>query len=223
MTKLKLNYFYTHLAGSLIVVISIILTCQFIWFPSPFLTLDGTWKALFLLASCDIIIGPLLTLLLVSPKKSLRERAFDMTIILIIQISALTYGLLQISQERIYAIIYLNGAFNPVPIKEIAIEKRSTILSLPKYNGIYYGTSLNQGKSDSIIPILFSPDSYQPITSKIIGKSEFSYNKLPQDIKKAYGDDYIFKVLPGKQGVAIVIMDKMLSIKNIVLLSSAVQ
>lgn len=217
--NLKLKYFSYHLLASLSIVISFSLICQFFWFPSPFLKLDGTWIALITLASIDIIIGPLFTLLLVSSKKTFRENTIDLTIILAFQIAALSYGLLQISQERIYALIYLNGAFNPVPIKEIPLEKQKSILSLPKYQGIYYGTSLNQlNKQNNSAPLLFSPENYQVINSQIIGSGEFSYNKLPLSVQNSYSDEYIFKVLPGKQGVAVVVLDQKLEIKDIVLL-----
>jgi hypothetical protein len=216
MDKLKVKYFFHHLIASLIFVISISLICQFIWFPSPFLKLDGTLTALLTLAGIDIIIGPLLTLLLVSSKKSVREKVIDLTIVLIIQIGALSYGLLQISQERIHALIYLNGAFNPVPIKEVTINTQNTIL--PKYNGIYYGTSIDSHGNISTTPLLFSPENYQPLTAEIIGKNELSYSKLSPKIQQSYSKEYIFKVLPGKQATAVVVMDKKLIIQDIVLL-----
>lgn len=224
MDKLKLKYFSYHLITSLFIVISISFICQFIWFPAPFIQLDGTWKALLIIASIDIIIGPLFTLLLVSSNKTIRENIFDLTIILTIQVSALSYGLFQVSQERIYALIYLNGAFNPVPIKEISVKGENNRLSLPKYKGIYYGTSIHQemGKVE-VTPLLFSPKNYQVINHKIIGKNEFVYAHLPPLIQKQYSDKYIFKVLPGKQGVAVVVLDQKLTIKDIVLLENTNQ
>jgi hypothetical protein len=222
--KLKFKYFYSHLIVSSIIVISASLICLFIWFPSPFLKLDGTWRALLTVTIIDIIIGPLLTLLLVSSKKSLRENAIDLTIILTIQMSALSYGLFQISQERVYALIYLNGAFNPVPIKEISVNEKNVLLQLPKYKGIYYGTAIYPQKENIITThLLFSPENYQQITPKVIGKNEFLYNKLPLHVQNSYNDEYIFKVLPGKQGVAVVILDQELSIKDIVLLADTSQ
>lgn len=217
--KLKLKYFSYHLIASFSIVISFSFVCQFIWFPSPFLKLDGTWIALLTIASIDIVIGPLCTLLLVSSKKSFRENTFDLTVILTIQMSALIFGLHQVSQERIYALIYLNGAFNPVPIKEIPVQKQDLILPLPKYKGIYYGTSINLMKeNNNASPLLFSPENYRAITSKVLGESEFSYDKLPPYIQQSYSEEYIFKVLPGKHGVGVVIMNQNLSIENILFL-----
>lgn len=66
MDKLKLLFFKWHLFLSFSVVFLIIFICQFVWFPSPFLMLDGTWIAILILASIDIILGSLLTLLLIS-------------------------------------------------------------------------------------------------------------------------------------------------------------
>jgi len=84
MDPLKKRFFQYHFIASLIIITLTSAICQFFWFPQPFLQLDGTWIALLMLASIDIIIGPLLTLFLVNSKKSRRELSLDMAIIILI-------------------------------------------------------------------------------------------------------------------------------------------
>ncbi len=220
MDKLKLKFFCYHLAFSSLIVTTLCFVCLLIWFPSPFLTLDGTWVALFILAICDIIIGPLFTILLVSSKKSPKENVIDLALILVIQFSALGYGLSHITQERLFALIYLNGAFSPIPIKEIENYNQRTALLLPKYQGIYYGTSTpSLTTMNNEIPLLFSTENYKALSTEVLGDSEFLYNQLPLKIQSTYSDDYIFKVLPGKQAVGVVVIDQKLNIKDIILLN----
>jgi hypothetical protein len=124
-------------------VLTLGIVCQYLWFPTPFLRLDGTWRALLTLATVDIVIGPLLTLILVSAKKSKRELYIDMLVILTVQPSALGYGLMQIEQERVLAIVHLDSMFNLIPKKEICAEQLSVDYTLPTYNSIYYAMVLN--------------------------------------------------------------------------------
>ncbi|NQY50962.1 MAG: hypothetical protein HRT50_18065, partial [Colwellia sp.] len=143
MDSLKRKFFSWHITTSLIVVAFIALYCQFIWFPAPFLQVDGTWFALLIIAAVDITLGPLLTLLLVSSKKSARDLVVDMSVIVVIQISALGYGLSQIEQERTWAIVHLDGVFNLVAKKEIAKLQLIAKQELPQYQGIYYAMVVN--------------------------------------------------------------------------------
>ena len=110
----KKEYFIKHLLGSITTVLIISITCLWLWFPSPFILLDGTWIALLILAGVDITLGPLLTLMLVSSKKSIHAIVVDMTLILTLQIGALAYGFIQIEQQRVVALVHFTNAFHIV-------------------------------------------------------------------------------------------------------------
>ena len=64
-----------------------------VWYPLPYREMLGVGKIFIILLGVDIICGPVLTLLLADPKKSKREMALDFSLIGIIQMAALIYGL----------------------------------------------------------------------------------------------------------------------------------
>ena len=220
MDPLKLKFFSYHLSSSLVIVILLTILCQFYWFPSPFLSLDGTWIALAILATVDVIIGPLLTFLLVSTKKSKRELVFDMFIILIIQVTALSYGLFKIEQERVWAIIHLDGVFNLVPKKEVADYYLDTKQSFPQYKGIYYAMVLNSEISEhrqySSKPLMYSPERFHTLTARNMKTQAIPYKELPIRITNTYNSNYIFKALVGKKENAIIVLNSNMFIIDII-------
>jgi hypothetical protein len=223
MSSPKLKYFSYHLAISSLIVILISMLCQFYWFPTPLLLLDGTWIALLTLAIVDIIIGPLLTLILVSSKKSKRELWIDMIMILSIQVSALSYGLIKIEQERVWAMVHLDGMFNLVPKKEVSKKYLDVPQAMPQYKGIYYTMVLNAeiGMHSQIsnTPLMYSPERFHKLNRKDILPTSIQYAKLPKDIKVRYDQQYVFKFLAGKKRNAIIILSSNLTIIDIMLIS----
>ncbi|GAA0814915.1 hypothetical protein GCM10009111_12510 [Colwellia asteriadis] len=218
MNKVKAKYFYWHLAISTLIVSSISLVSIYIWFPKPFLILDGTWFAILTLAVVDIVLGPLITFVLINTKKSKLERTFDMLVIISMQGTALTYGLNQIYNERPFAIIYANSMFHQIPVKEINENYLNTKLPLPTYNFIYYGM-VNETSHDldlTYLPLLYSANNYQKLTSKILQDDNFDYDNLPNSIKKKYTKSHHFKVLAGKNRIGVVVLNHSLTIIDIV-------
>lgn len=67
------------------------------WFPEKYFYFGGL-KALALIASIDLILGPTLTLIVYNPNK--KRLKWDLTIIAAIQLSALTYGIVSIDKGR---------------------------------------------------------------------------------------------------------------------------
>ena len=62
-------------------------------YPAPYRALLGVESIFLLVLAVDVVCGPLLTLILASPKKSRRERWLDFGLIGVIQLAALVYGL----------------------------------------------------------------------------------------------------------------------------------
>jgi hypothetical protein len=223
MENIRKSALQLHLSLSVIVISLIAGICQWLWFPSPLIWVDGTWIALLILALVDITLGPLLTLLLVSSKKSKKELIFDGIIILSIQLSALLYGLHQIEQERVWGIVHLDGVFNLVPKKELSSHQLDTAYPLPKYDGIYYGMVLNADLAthfqESIQPLMYSPEKYLNLTKAHIQATSFPEENVPLALKEKYGyDKYIFKGLAGKQRNAVVVLNNEMLIVEIALL-----
>lgn len=64
-----------------------------LWYTAPYRYLLGVTGMYVLILAVDVVCGPLLTLVLASPKKSQRERWLDFSLIGLIQIAALAYGM----------------------------------------------------------------------------------------------------------------------------------
>lgn len=64
-----------------------------IWYPYPFNYMLGGLQLFLMVVSIDVICGPILTFILSNPQKSKREMLIDFSLIGLIQLSALLYGL----------------------------------------------------------------------------------------------------------------------------------
>lgn len=96
--------FLTHLALSGTVVGIVCAAIFLCWYPGPYFAVKGTWSALRVLVGVDLILGPMLTLILFRPGKW--GLALDMTMIALIQLSALLYGTSVIYSERPYYTVF---------------------------------------------------------------------------------------------------------------------
>lgn len=63
------------------------------WYPSPFRQVLDINHIFLLMLVVDVVCGPLLTLIISSPNKSSRERLLDFSLIGLVQLLALAYGL----------------------------------------------------------------------------------------------------------------------------------
>ena len=89
----------------------------FIWYPSPLATAVGVTHIFLMLLVIDVILGPLLGLLVYKEgKKTLK---FDLTVIILIQITALCYGVFSIEQGRPAWLVYNVDRFELVRKNEL--------------------------------------------------------------------------------------------------------
>jgi hypothetical protein len=87
-----------HLLISISIAVAIGVLFLFVWYPPPYLHAAGADELIVLLVGVDVAFGPLLTLIVFrSNKPSLK---FDLTVIAIVQLVALVYGLNVVLQSR---------------------------------------------------------------------------------------------------------------------------
>lgn len=91
-----------------------------VWFPYPYRDLAGGLHLFWLLIVVDIVCGPALTAFLFNPKKSKKELVFDLSIISVLQISALIYGLYSIALARPVILAFETDRF--VAVSEADID-----------------------------------------------------------------------------------------------------
>jgi len=95
-----------HLCISACVALAAAVLVLWVWFPYPFRDISGGLFLFWLMVSIDVTCGPLLTSILFNPKKSRRELTLDLSLVALVQLSALVYGLYSISLARPIAQVF---------------------------------------------------------------------------------------------------------------------
>ena len=96
MTKLRATTI--HFLISVTIVTSIIILMLTLWYPDAYFKLMGGNKLIYLIGGVDVFIGPLLTFIVFKTgKKSLR---FDLAIVGMLQVGAMSYGLYVMFEAR---------------------------------------------------------------------------------------------------------------------------
>jgi hypothetical protein len=106
-----------HLTISAVVVGSVLTLMLLRWYPGAWFASMGGNTLIFILASVDIIIGPLLTWLVFQPGKSTLK--FDLGVIVTLQIAAFLYGLHVLYEARPAYMILLTDQFRAVTAAEL--------------------------------------------------------------------------------------------------------
>lgn len=106
-----------HLSLSLLVAIILALLLFKIWYPMPLAAATGVFVIFGMVLVIDLIIGPLLTLVVY--KKHKKSLIFDLTVIAIIQIAALSFGIYSLSQARPVWLTFYDNRFELVRLNDI--------------------------------------------------------------------------------------------------------
>ena len=143
MTRIKAAS--AHLFISTVLASVVIALIVFGWYPPPFFWALGGPMLLALLVGVDVVLGPLMTLILFNPKKSRRELTLDLSLIGMVQLSALCYGLYSGYVGRVVYGAFADGSFHVVEASEIAPDflKQAPLLqfqSLPFVGNRMIGT-----------------------------------------------------------------------------------
>jgi hypothetical protein len=96
----RLKAFGLHLLVSATVLSLSLGTLYLGWYHWPGWYLTGVSSVTAVLAGVDLVLGPLLTLIIASPRKPRRELARDIAVIGFIQLAALAYGTIQLWNGR---------------------------------------------------------------------------------------------------------------------------
>jgi len=108
---------FIHLMISAAVVGSVLAVVYFIWYPGWYYQLVGVGGLLIILVGVDLVLGPALTLILFRSGKP--GLVFDLTVIAIVQLTALLYGANAVFQQRPYFTVFVVDRFEVVRIKDI--------------------------------------------------------------------------------------------------------
>ena len=94
-----------------------------VWYPGPFRDMAGGRELFLLVTTVDVVIGPVLTFAVFNRAKGKRHLARDLTIIALLQIAALVYGLHTVYVARPVAMVFEVDRFRLVPANDVLLEE----------------------------------------------------------------------------------------------------
>jgi hypothetical protein len=95
----------------------------FVWFPAPFHTMIGGTELFLLVIGCDLALGPLISLVIYNSRKSRRELLIDYTVVGVVQIAALVYGVLIVAGTRPVTVAFVKDRIEIVTARDIQDEE----------------------------------------------------------------------------------------------------
>lgn len=130
-----------HFAGTVAVAVCAAALVLLVWYPHPYDKLSGGRELFFLVVGVDIVCGPLLTFVLYDRKKPRRELVRDLSLVVVIQLIALGYG--------------INTAREARPLFLVHEVERFRVIAEPDFQGAAIQEAL-AALPDGIRPSLFS-------------------------------------------------------------------
>lgn len=107
----------THLALSALVAALVFVPIYFLWFPGVLFEGAGGRELFFLITGVDVTLGPVITTIVFrSGKKGLK---FDLAVIAVLQLAALSYGVYNLFEARPVYIAYVKDRFELVRANDV--------------------------------------------------------------------------------------------------------
>ena len=193
----RIKFFLGHLAISLLIALIAIAIVFFVWYPAPLAQAVGVTSIFLMLLAIDVIVGPLFTLLVYKQgKKTLKS---DLTVIILIQLSAFVYGFYSIAQGRPVWIVFNVDRFELVRVNEIYDGKLEQALPQfrqptwfkPQWVGVEFAKDANVRSDDLFaealegISIAQKPERYVDLSKTT---TQLKQRAKSLDMLKQYND-----------------------------------
>jgi len=176
---LRLKAFLVHLLFSAVLAGLVMFVVLEVWYQPPLHTALGVTHIFLLLVVVDVTIGPLLTFLVFDPKK--KSLFLDLSIIFILQLCALCYGVVTMAEGRPAWIVLNADRFDLVRVMDIderRLEQASDDYRKPSWFGpqwVFARPPVNNDYRDEILlesmlggnDISQRPDLYMPLSNGI--------------------------------------------------------
>ena len=185
----RVKFFIFHLTVSLFITLIAFSLVFFVWYPAPLAKAVGVTHIFLMMLAIDGIVGPMLGLLVYKEgKKSLK---FDLSVIILIQISALCYGIYSIAQGRpawlVYSIdrieLIRNNDIQQQPNVNIKPEYQSPTWTGPQYVGVLLSEDKKQKQNDMFNAVFGLTLAKQPDRYVTFNKVQPDIQKNAQDLK----------------------------------------
>lgn len=124
-----------HLTVSTILASCVIALLLFGWYRLPYFWAVGGPMLLALIIGVDVVLGPTMTFIVFNPAKSRQALTFDLSLIVLVQVAALSYGLYAGYTSRLVYGVFVDKAFKLVKATEIEPQELAKA-RLPQYRDL---------------------------------------------------------------------------------------
>ncbi|POZ52729.1 hypothetical protein AADEFJLK_01336 [Methylovulum psychrotolerans] len=118
--KKRLTAAFVHFCISASAFSLIFLLMIVFWYPEPYFNVSGGWEGIKIVTGVDVVLGALLTFVVFSPTKPVRELVIDIGTIVVMQLTALFWGVYTLYDQRPVAVVFWESAFLTVPAQALA-------------------------------------------------------------------------------------------------------
>jgi len=138
-----------------------------VWFPHPFATMIGGTELFMLVVGCDLALGPLISLVIYNSRKSRSELVTDYTIIGLLQIAAMVYGVFVVAGTRPVYVAFNTDRLEVVTARdiedsELAQARDPRYLRLPWSGPRYISIKIPPGdQQDALLQAVAGREEHQ--------------------------------------------------------------
>ena len=167
--QFRLCAFGVHLLCSALIASGVFWLLYGLWYPEPLFAIASGKPLFLLMVGCDVVLGPMLTLVVFNINKPHRELRRDIGIIALVQLTALIYGAHVMYAARPVYIVYNVGQFNVVQaqmITDAAYRKMPSGITVnpllgPEWIGAVLPTDTKRQNAVLFSAVSGGPDVYQ--------------------------------------------------------------
>ena len=138
LSKFRFKLFFSHLICSCTVAAITAAIVFLVWHPAPLAKAVGVTHIFLLMLAIDAILGPVLTWTVAKEGKARHLIRLDMTVIVICQLAAISYGLYSIAVNRPVYMVFDKIRFDLVQAGDIKDEELAQAQA--PYNTTNWGT-----------------------------------------------------------------------------------
>ncbi|WP_180160769.1 TfpX/TfpZ family type IV pilin accessory protein [Acinetobacter sp. YH01004] len=208
----RLKFFLSHFAISCIIALAVMMLVFFVWYPSPLATAVGVTHIFLMLLAIDVIIGPVLGFIVYKEgKKTLK---MDLGVIVLLQLSALAYGIFNIAEGRPVWLAYNIDRFELVRNNDIIEEKIAQALpqyqhpswGKPQYVAVEFAKDSETRNEDMFaealggISLAHKPERYVDISN---AKTQVQQRMQPLEVLEQYNEQTVVQAIVKKYPQAI--------------------
>ena len=120
-----------HFLASVLVISLALSVVYFIWYPEPFYIIHSVFDAVKIALIVDLVLGPFLTLVIFNISKPRSELIRDISIIVLFQLAALSWGLHITYKMRPVFLVFQGETFYTMIKEDIKLDELNENVYLP--------------------------------------------------------------------------------------------